>query len=312
MDTFVVGSFGACIAVTFTNPFEVLKVRQQLVLSNDHRVRFSDLLRGHKRFATRLHAVQRALPWAYAYQTAMNGTRMLIYAQLNTFVHDYFYPKEHGNAVVGKFVAAGAAGATSALLASPLNLVKTFLQSYHHQSSTAASRLPGLEALVNPAYAHASTTIRSLFRAGGIRRFYRGAQAASMRTMIGSSVQLASYDIIKTRLLASTTKLSDRACQLTAALISGVLVAIAQNPADVICTRLYQQSSASHSLSANQSQYKGVVDCARRMWRIEGWRAFYKGVWPHYVRIGPHTVIFFVSMEWIREHFFLTMSNKKE
>lgn len=312
MDTFVVGSLGACVAVTFTNPFEVLKVRQQLVLSNAQRLRFSDLLCGHTRFADRLHAVQRALPWAYAYQTAMNGTRMLIYAQLDALVQDYFYPKEHGNAMLGKFVAGGAAGAAGALLASPLNLVKTCLQSYHRQANTAASQLSRLEAPVDPAYAHASTTIRSLFRAGGIKRFYRGAHAASLRTMIGSSVQLASYDIIKTRLLANTNGLNERACQLTAALISGVLVAIAQNPVDVICTRLYHQSSASCSSPSSQPQYRGVIDCASRMWRIEGWRAFYKGVWPHYVRIGPHTAIFFVSMEWIREHLFPTLSAKKK
>lgn len=60
------------------------------------------------------------------------------------------------------------------------------------------------------------------------------------------------------------------------------------NPTDVVSTRIYNQASNS---SGQGMYYSGVIDCFIKIIKIEGFRALFKGFWPHYVRMGPHSVL---------------------
>jgi len=51
-------------------------------------------------------------------------------------------------------------------------------------------------------------------------------------------------------------------------LISGLCATIVASPVDVVKTRY---------MNANPNEYKGVIDCAARMFVKEGPQAFYKG-----------------------------------
>ena len=73
--------------------------------------------------------------------------------------------------------------------------------------------------------------------------------------------------------------LSDAFCALGA----GVAVVLANNPIDVVRTRLYSQR-------IDVPAYGGPVDCALQILRVEGAPAFYKGVLAQFLRTGPHTV----------------------
>jgi len=67
-------------------------------------------------------------------------------------------------------------------------------------------------------------------------------------------------------------------------MISGVVVALAMNPFDVISTRLYNQD-------AKAPLYTGPFDALKKIFLKEGFSGFFKGLSAHYFRIGPHTVL---------------------
>ena len=57
----------------------------------------------------------------------------------------------------------------------------------------------------------------------------------------------------------------------TAGFIAGVPAAGLMTPADVIKTRLQVMARE------GQATYSGIADCAAKLWRMEGPRAFWKG-----------------------------------
>jgi Mitochondrial carrier protein len=44
-------------------------------------------------------------------------------------------------------------------------------------------------------------------------------------------------------------------------------------------------------------EYKGAIDVLVKVCKHEGVFALWKGFWPYYFRLGPHTVITFIFME---------------
>lgn len=46
-----------------------------------------------------------------------------------------------------------------------------------------------------------------------------------------------------------------------------------------------------------QVRYEGVIDCFRKMYRIEGIGAFYKGLTPLVIKIFPSSGVFFMAYE---------------
>ena len=44
-----------------------------------------------------------------------------------------------------------------------------------------------------------------------------------------------------------------------------------------------------------------MLDCARKIVTQEGPLGFYKGVLPHYLRLGPHTILTFVFWEQLKQ-----------
>jgi solute carrier family 25 protein 34/35 len=67
-------------------------------------------------------------------------------------------------------------------------------------------------------------------------------------------------------------------------MISGLVVAAAMNPFDVVSTRLYNQN-------AKAPLYSGPLDSLKKIFIKEGVFGFFKGFSAHYFRMGPHTVL---------------------
>ena len=259
------GSVGACVAVTLTNPFEVIKIKRQLA---------EELTATRSHFSLRklikndgILSLQRGLVPAYAYQAAMNGFRFSLYPFL----------KE----ITGTFVLAGAiSGGISAFITSPLNLLKTRRQSY----SPYLASLGVLRAHHPPVPLF--NGIKNLYKTGGMRALWHGAPSASVRTGIGSSVQLASYDVFK---VGAGDNASWR-LKTAGAMLSGALTAVAMNPFDVIMTRMYNNDT---------SLYKSWWQCFTKMIRHEGPLALWRGLPAHYLRIGPHTALTLLIVDYL-------------
>ena len=260
------GSLAACIAVTFTNPFEVIKIKRQLaeeLSSSRSHFTLPQIIRQDG-----VWSLQRGLPAAYAYQAVMNGFRFSLYPLLQ-------------DASGSNLLAGGLSGALSAFLSSPLNLIKTRQQSY----SPCLQSLGVIKAQYPP-QSSLTTLCEFISKRNPLRALWHGAPSAALRTGVGSAVQFASYDAFK----MGAGQDASWKLKATGAMVSGVLTALAMNPFDVIMTRMYNNEA---------SLYSSWWQCFSKMIKYEGPLALWRGLPAHYVRIGPHTALTLIIFDWL-------------
>lgn len=323
---FVSGSLAACGAVTITNPFDMLKTRRQLLNELKRAIicpptvgasplmtsRMSANMTGVRgemspftslappscspppsappgRLTMRLiwqaeglRGLQKGLLPAYIYQVLMNGTRFMVYEPLRQWFLSLTSLPNHSllcNASAGAM-----AGGMAALIGSPFNLIKTRLQSFSATLPTGYQH----------GYGGVGEAMRQIFRGEGLAGFYRGVGASVSRTTAGSAAQLAAYDWFKPAVARATNwSSSSLPVHCVAAMGSGVLACVVMNPFDVVMTRLYNQQAAG-------ALYSGLLDCAQKTVAAEGLSALWKGLAPHFVRVGPHTMLTFMLLEQVR------------
>lgn len=279
---FFSGSVAACGAVTVTNPFDMLKTRRQL--HNELGMGTRSIDRINLRSVWRvegLRGVQKGLLPAYIYQTMMNGTRFMVYEPLRLFLVDQ--RKLESRPILCNALAGALAGGLAASLGSPFNLIKTRLQSHSEHFATGHQH----------GYPSTITAIQRIWSAEGIRGFYRGVYASMLRTTAGSAAQLSSYEWAKSMISRKLELRPDLpSVYLGSALVGGIWACLVMNPFDVIMTRLYNQKGTAF--------YAGVFDCGWKTVKSEGLLALWKGLVPHFIRVGPHTVLTLVLLEQVR------------
>jgi len=291
---FLCGALAACVAVTFSNPAEVAKTRLQLqgelakgggkkVYKNAIDV-FAKTWRNEG-----IRGMQRGLGAAYAYQILLNGSRLGFYDPFRRTI----------NRVIGRpvteqipltSVAAGAAsGAVGAALGNPLFLVKARMQAYS----------PALPVGTQHHYKSSFHALSTIFRAERFRGLVRGIDAAILRTAMGSSAQLPTYNWTKNQLVSRGILPSNSIwTYLASSAASGVCVCIVMQPADTALTRVYNQPTIRLPDGRLQGTlYRNPIDCLWKTFKAEGVFGWYKGSTAHFLRIAPHTIITLTSMD---------------
>lgn len=112
---------------------------------------------------------------------------------------------------------------------------------------------------------------------------------AVARVMVGSAVQLSTFSTTKLK-IAQTNYFREDSWLIpaSASMVSSLAVVSCMTPFDVVSTRLYNQGTTA---SGKGLLYKGFLDCFIKISKQEGLTGFFKGVGPHYFRIGPHTIL---------------------
>ncbi|KAL8856342.1 MAG: hypothetical protein Q9178_007033 [Gyalolechia marmorata] len=135
-------------------------------------------------------------------------------------------------------------------------------------------------------YAHALDGLIRMSREEGWRSLFRGVAPNSMRAVLMTASQLASYDGFK-RLILSHTPLSDNLyTHFSASFLAGFVATTICSPVDVIKTRI---------MSAKESE--GLGRLLGRIYGVEGVGWMFRGWLPSFVRLGPHTVVTFLFLE---------------
>jgi len=210
----------------------------------------------------------------------MNGTRLGCYPTLKRMLN---YDGSESFVNFARGLSAGAiSGGMGAVVGSPFFMVKCRLQV---QSSAG-----GAEGHQHH-YKGMTDGLSKVWRAEGLRGLFRGVDGAVPRVMVGSAAQLASYDAVKKRFLATGALQDGLLCHFAASMVSGLVVTTALNPFDLVSTRLYNQPQGAARM------YTGPLDCFLKTARAEGFMGFYKGWFAHYCRLGPHTVLTLVFWE---------------
>ncbi|CAF3753727.1 unnamed protein product [Adineta steineri] len=161
------------------------------------------------------------------------------------------------------FGAGVCAGGISRTCTAPIDRLRTFFQVY------------GLD---SHARMTISTTITSMVKEGGIRSLWRGNLMNVIKVSPETGLRLMSYEAFK-RLLGQTSTheihiLQKFLCGSAAGFTASALI----YPMKTIKTRLTIRKT---------NEYKSIVDCIMKIYRIEGLRAFYKGLLPSALAILP-------------------------
>ena len=305
MVEFLLGGAATMTAALFTNPIEVVKTRMQvqgeLLRIGKAQQLYTNPVQAFFLIGRRegLRGLQGGLGPAVLYQLMMNGTRLGAYEPLKRLYTAGGQRKE-----MWRSVAAGStSGVLAAIAGSPFFLIKVRLQvqsDLTRQLSSSASSSPILPVGHQHAYRGAVSGLLSIYRDEGVRGLYRGATAAMMRVGVGSGVQLSTYDRVKlwtVRESGGRLTAADVSTHFIASMVSGLAVTLAMNPFDVISTRMYNQRVE----AGRGAVYRNPVDCALKIARTEGPMGFYKGFVPHYLRLGPHTILTFVFWEQLKQ-----------
>lgn len=135
-------------------------------------------------------------------------------------------------------------------------------------------------------YAHALDGLVRMTREEGWRALFRGVWPNSMRAVLMTASQLASYDGFKRQLLSRTPLADNLTTHFTASILAGFVATTICSPVDVIKTRV---------MSAKE--HEGLLRLLARIWRAEGFSWVFRGWVPSFIRLGPHTVATFLFLE---------------
>ncbi|KAK4789867.1 hypothetical protein SAY86_017171 [Trapa natans] len=170
---------------------------------------------------------------------------------------------------IAHLTAGALGGAASSLVRVPTEVVKQRMQIGHFSSALNAVRLIAANE--------------------GVRGFYAGYGSFLLRDLPFDAIQFCIYEQLRIGYkLAANRDLKDAENAMIGA-FSGAITGAITTPLDVIKTRLMVQGT--------KSQYKGSINCVRRIIEEEGSSALMKGVGPRVLWIGIGGSIFFGVLE---------------
>ncbi|XP_050678716.1 solute carrier family 25 member 35-like isoform X2 [Leptidea sinapis] len=292
---FVIGGLAGAGATVFTNPMDVVKTRLQLqgelTARTVQKSRYKGIFHGIYVIikADGLLALQKGLVPAMTFGFCMNSVRLGIFRVAE--VHGWTKTKEGGVSVGRSAIFACSAGLVSGVIANPMSVLKTRLQSAAH-SSVAVGKQHEYKGTIDG--------FVKIYKTEGLRGLFAGVNAACFRLAVGSGAQLTSFAVAKES-LNSRDICTDSPVGMSflASALSGVILVAIICPLDVVCVRLYNQGPQ----SKGEHYYNGLFDCFKKILRTEGLHGLYKGIGPLYLRIAPHTTISLVIWDMLNVTF---------
>jgi len=142
-------------------------------------------------------------------------------------------------------------------------------------------------------YNHAIDGMARVAKEEGFRKLFSGADWATGRAVLMTIGQLCFYDQVKMTLLDTPYFSDNLVTHFTSSLCAGAIATTMTQPLDVLKTR---------SMNAKPGEFSGAMDLVRYTAK-GGPLAFYKGYFPAFARLGPHTILTFVFFEQLRMNF---------
>ena len=174
--------------------------------------------------------------------------------------------------VNAEILAGGSAGACQVIFTNPLEIVKIRLQIQGE----------AMKAAVREGEDFTKRSALWIVRNLGLKGLYKGASACLLRDVPFSAIYFPTYSHLKKDLFGeSPTKKLGILQLLTSGAIAGMPAAYLTTPCDVIKTRLQVEARK------GDTTYNNIADCARKVMREEGFKAFWKGGPARVIRSSP-------------------------
>lgn len=181
-------------------------------------------------------------------------------------IPDEFTEEEKTSGLWWKQLSAGAmAGAVSRTGTAPLDRMKVFMQ-VHSSKSNKISLVGGF---------------KQMLKEGGVSSLWRGNGVNVLKIAPETAIKFMAYEQYK-KLLASEAGKVKTHERFMAGSLAGATAQTAIYPMEVMKTRLTLRKTG---------QYSGMFDCAKKILKKEGVKAFYKGYVPNILGIIPYAGI---------------------
>jgi len=278
---YVFGGSAGMGATVFVQPLDLIKTRLQISGQGGGAKEYTGTFDAISKIIKRegITSLYKGLSAGLLRQATYTTTRLGTY----TFLNDK-YKKETGQ-TPNLFVSMGlgvCAGITGSFVGNPaeISLIRM----------TADGRLPLAE---RRNYTSVINALVRITREEGLLTLWRGCIPTMGRAAVVNAAQLSSYSQAKRLLVQSGYFTEGIFMHFTASMISGFVTTVASMPVDIAKTRIQNMKIGPDG----SKEYKGAIDVLVKVCKQEGVFALWKGFWPYYFRLGPHTVITFIIME---------------
>ncbi|KAL5109647.1 Mitochondrial uncoupling protein 4 [Taenia crassiceps] len=199
-------------------------------------------------------------------------------------------------------------GALAQFICSPTDLYKVRLQTEQRMNLIATTPVIDSSGRPIPSTAHSpkrrlahSVTFRQLVKESGVLGLWRGGLPNVQRAALVNMGEMTTYDTAK-RWLQWHFGLTDgpilHGCAST---MSGFVSACLGTPADFIKTRMMNQRVVTASGVPLSPLYTGMIDCAVKVVRQEGFFTLYRGFFLIWGRMAPWSLTFWLTYEKMRD-----------
>lgn len=192
---FMIGGTAAMCAGIFSNPFDVIKTRQQLQgeleRSTTNKLPYRGLWQAIKSIikAEGVVGLQKGLCSALAFQFVMNSTRLGLYETVDTWEWTRAENSPPGSHSTGLCILwGGVAGVAGSAIGCPFYMVKTQIQAQSHGKFAVGFQ-----------HGHSGTVsaLKRAYTAQGVRGLWKGVEGIVPRTAVGSAIQLSTFTTCK-------------------------------------------------------------------------------------------------------------------
>ncbi|GFG37016.1 hypothetical protein Cfor_05724 [Coptotermes formosanus] len=277
---FTLGSIGGAVGATAVYPIDLVKTRMQ----NQRTGSFIGELMYRNSFDCCKKVLRHegffGLYRGLVPQLMGVAPEKAIKLTVNDFVRDKFMDKNGNLPLYGEIISGACAGGSQVIFTNPLEIVKIRLQ------------------VAGEIASGAKISALSVVKELGLFGMYKGAKACFLRDIPFSAIYFPAYAHTKVK-LADERGYNHPLTLLLAGAIAGVPAASLVTPADVIKTRLQVVARA------GQTTYSGVIDAAKKIYREEGLRAFWKGATARVFRSSPQFGVTLLTYEILQRLFFI-------
>ncbi|KAJ8676391.1 hypothetical protein QAD02_012178 [Eretmocerus hayati] len=283
---FVLGSVGGAVGATAVYPIDLVKTRMQ----NQRTGSFIGELMYKNSFDCAKKVIRHegffGLYRGLVPQLMGVAPEKAIKLTVNDFVRDKLMDKNGNIPLAGEVLSGACAGASQVVFTNPLEIVKIRLQ--------VAGEIAGGQKV------RAWAVVKEL----GLFGLYKGARACLLRDIPFSAIYFTAYAHTKAK-FADEGGYNTPLSLLCAGAIAGVPAAALVTPADVIKTRLQVVARQ------GQTTYDGLMDCARKIYREEGARAFWKGATARVFRSSPQFGVTLFTYELLQRLFYVDFGGSR-
>ncbi|XP_003494486.1 mitochondrial 2-oxoglutarate/malate carrier protein-like [Bombus vosnesenskii] len=275
---FLFGGTAGMAATCVVQPLDLIKNRMQLSGTKTSTINvISSILKNEGALA--LYA---GLSAGLLRQASYTTTRLGTYEWLSQLISKDSQPN-----FIMKVLIGCTAGCVGAFVGTPAEVALIRM--------TADGRLPIAE---RRNYKNAFNALVRIVKEEGFLALWRGTIPTMGRAMVVNAAQLASYSQSKEMLLNTGYFENNITLHFVSSMISGLVTTAASMPVDIAKTRIQNMK-----IVDGRPEFKGAVDVIIQVCRNEGIFSLWKGFFPYYARLGPHTVLTFVFVEQMRDFY---------